>query len=152
MSSLLYKVTKSQHVLSLTPSGLSKYFRLRILSFFVFFNFNHFSMSPSLSQAETTKTAATFIIPDLVSHCKFPLTYNVHGDEVAKESLHWLISNCPDLNDKQRRALCGLQAGELTAYCYTTASAERLRVVADFLGYLFHLCDSCFMRGVVTCS
>ena len=103
-------------------------------------------MSPFLSQAETTKPTASFIIPDLVSHCNFPLSYNIHGDEVAKESVEWLDSNCPDLNAKQRQALRGLQAGELTAYCYTTASAERLRVVADFLAYLFHLCDPFFKK------
>lgn len=109
-------------------------------------------MSPSLSQTETTKPSASFILPDLVSHCKFPLTYNVHGDEVAKASTDWMDANCPDLNAKQRRALRGLQAGELTAYCYTSASAERLRVVADFLTYLFHLCDSFFSIRVMTCS
>ena len=103
-------------------------------------------MSPSLPQAETTKPSASFIIPDLVSHCNFPLSYNVHGDEVAKDSADWLDANCPDLNDKQRAALRGLQAGELTAYCYTTASAKRLRVVADFLAYLFHLWDPFFQK------
>lgn len=100
-------------------------------------------MSP-LSQAETTKPSTSFIIPDLVSHCDFPLSYNVHGDEVAKESVAWLDANCPDLNAKQRRALYGLQAGELTAYTYTSAPAHRLRVVSDFLTYLFHLYDSSF--------
>lgn len=110
-------------------------------------------MSP-MSQSETTKPSTSFIIPDLVSHCKFPLTYNVHGDEIAKQTVDWLDNNCPDLNAKQRRALRGLQAGELTAYCYPTASAERLRVVSDFLIYLFHLCDLSFfyLRGVTACS
>ncbi|PPQ86910.1 hypothetical protein CVT25_009796 [Psilocybe cyanescens] len=81
----------------------------------------------------------SFRLPDLVSHCKFALSYHVNGDEIAQQSVDWLDSNCPDLNLKQRRALRGLQAGELTAYCYHTASAERLRVVSDFMNYLFHL-------------
>ena len=106
-------------------------------------------MSPSSSQVETTKPSTSFILPDLVSHCNFPLTYNVHGDQIAKESTDWLDANCPDLDAKQRRALRGLQAGELTAYCYTTASPQRLRVVADFLTYLFHLCDSFFQKRYV---
>ena len=101
-------------------------------------------MSPSLSHTESTKPSTSFILPDLVGHCKFPLTYNVHGDEVAKASTDWMDANCPDLDAKQRRALRGLQAGELTAYCYPTASPERLRVIADFLTYLFHLCDIIF--------
>jgi hypothetical protein len=108
-------------------------------------------MTHSLSQSETTKPSTSFILPDLVSHCKFPLTYNVHGDEVAKASTDWMDANCPDLNAKQRRALRGLQAGHLTAYTYTSASAERLRVVADFLTYLFHLWDP-FFANVLTFS
>lgn len=99
------------------------------------------TMSP-FSQADS---ATSFILPDLVSHCSFPLSYNVHGDEVAKQSVDWLDTNCPDLTAKQRRALRGLQAGELTAYCYHTASAERLRVVSDFMNYLFHLYDFFFL-------
>jgi hypothetical protein len=35
----------------------------------------------------------------------------------------------------------GLQAGELTAYCYNNCPASRLRVVSDFMCYLFHLDD-----------
>ncbi|KXN91418.1 Alpha-muurolene synthase [Leucoagaricus sp. SymC.cos] len=81
----------------------------------------------------------SFVLPNLVSHCKYNLTYNVHGDEVAKQHVKWLDNGCPELNSKSRRAMYGLQAGELTAYTYTTANTERLRAVADFLGYLFHL-------------
>jgi alpha-muurolene/germacrene-A/gamma-muurolene synthase len=35
----------------------------------------------------------------------------------------------------------GLQAGELTAYCYNNCAPDRLRVVSDFMYYLFHLDD-----------
>ena len=35
----------------------------------------------------------------------------------------------------------GLQAGVLTAYCYNNCTSGRLRVVNDFLTYLFHLDD-----------
>lgn len=86
-----------------------------------------------------TEMPTSFILPDLVSHCSFPLTYHVNGDEIAAQSVDWLDTNCPDLNAKQRRALRGLQAGELTAFCYHFASKERLRVVSDFMNYLFHL-------------
>lgn len=88
---------------------------------------------------ETSPAPTSFVLPDLVSHCKFKLSYHPNGDEVAQQSVEWLDTNCPDLNAKQRRALRGLQAGELTAYCYHTASPERLRVVSDFMNYLFHL-------------
>lgn len=107
------------------------------------------AMSP-LFNDDAPKASTSFIIPDLVSHCNFPLSYNVYGDEVAQESVDWLDTNCPDLNLKQRRDLRGLQAGELTAYCYHTASRERLRVVSDFMNYLFHLCDFFFFEVLLT--
>ncbi|TFK30274.1 terpenoid synthase [Coprinopsis marcescibilis] len=94
-------------------------------------------MSQSTLPSDDKPTS--FILPDLVSHCTFKLSYNPHGDEIAAQSVKWLDTNCPDLNAKQRRALYGLQAGELTAYCYNTATPERLRVVSDFMNYLFHL-------------
>lgn len=83
-----------------------------------------------------------FTLPDLVSHCNFALRYHPNGDAVAADSVRWLDDSCPDLNQKQRVALYGLQAGELTAFCYNTASEHRLRVVSDFMNYLFHLCVS----------
>ncbi|KAI0351509.1 terpenoid synthase [Trametes cingulata] len=80
-----------------------------------------------------------FILPDLVGHCHFPLTYHPNGDAIAAESVRWLDEGCPELSPKARAALYGLQAGELTAYCYPHCSDERLRVVSDFMNYLFHL-------------
>ncbi|KAF9469373.1 terpenoid synthase [Collybia nuda] len=87
----------------------------------------------------TSSHPTSFMLPDLVAHCTFPLSYHPNGDDIAQQSVAWLDSNCPDLALKQRRALRGLQAGELTAYCYNTTSSERLRVVSDFMNYLFHL-------------
>ncbi|EAU88892.1 hypothetical protein CC1G_12294 [Coprinopsis cinerea okayama7 len=96
-------------------------------------------MSTPSSSLTTDESPASFILPDLVSHCPFPLRYHPKGDEVAKQTVHWLDSNCPDLTAKERKAMYGLQAGELTGYCYPYTTPERLRVVADFLNYLFHL-------------
>ncbi|KAF8205517.1 terpenoid synthase [Mycena galopus ATCC 62051] len=81
----------------------------------------------------------SFILPDLVSHCPFPLVYNPSGDAIAQESVNWLDTSCPELSAKQRKALYGLKAGELTGYCYPTTPPSRLRVVSDFMNYLFHL-------------
>ncbi|KAJ8522361.1 hypothetical protein ONZ45_g1052 [Pleurotus djamor] len=97
-------------------------------------------MSPTTDVVpESEQAPSSFILPDLVGHCKFELTYHPQGDEVAFESVTWLDSMCPDLSAKGRAALWGLQAGELTAYCYPNCPAERLRVVSDFMNYLFHL-------------
>nr|GAT50561.1 predicted protein [Mycena chlorophos] len=81
----------------------------------------------------------SFDMPDLVGHCTYDLFYNPEGDPTAAQSVHWLDSNCPILNAKQRVALKGLKAGELTAHCYYTAPPDRLRVISDFMNYLFHL-------------
>ncbi|OJT10931.1 Alpha-muurolene synthase [Trametes pubescens] len=91
------------------------------------------------ASSSTPSQPTEFILPDLVSHCTFPLTYHPDGDAVAAESIRWLDEGCPELSPKARTALYGLQAGELTAYCYPHCSAPRLRVVSDFMTYLFHL-------------
>ena len=84
-----------------------------------------------------------FVLPDLVGHCIFPLRYHPHGDTIAQESVRWLTDNCPEVADSPRAltALAGLRAGELTAMCYPTCAAARLRVVSDFMYYLFRLDD-----------
>ncbi|KAL0573670.1 Alpha-muurolene synthase [Marasmius crinis-equi] len=89
--------------------------------------------------ANAIPDAPHFILPDLVSHCNYPLSYHEKGDEIASQSVKWLDQNCPILNEKRRKALYGLQAGELTAFCYNTAEPHRLRVISDFMNYLFHL-------------
>lgn len=78
----------------------------------------------------------TFILPDLVSLCNFPLTYHPNGDAIAATSFKWLDVGCPELTLKMRRELYGLKAGELTAHCYPTCYDEHLRVVSDFMNYL----------------
>ena len=95
---------------------------------------------PILDSSDDMVPARFFILPDLVPYCSFPLSYHINGDEIVQQSDDWLNSNCPNLSPKQRRGLLGLQAGKLTAYCYPTTTPERLRVVSDFLSYLFHLC------------
>lgn len=99
-----------------------------------------------VAESSHSSQDTSFVIPDLVSHCTYPLIYHPNGDEVAKESVEWLESNCPDLSPKGRRALHSLRAGELTAFCYNNTTPERLRVVSDFLTYLFHLCVFIFLR------
>ncbi|KAM5532938.1 hypothetical protein V8D89_013404 [Ganoderma adspersum] len=93
----------------------------------------------AIAASKPKPTPDHFVLPDLVSHCNFPLAYHPHGDDVAAESVRWLDEGCPELSPRGRKALYGLQAGELTAYCYPYCSTERLRVVSDFMNYLFHL-------------
>lgn len=107
---------------------------IRLLDFFIPTRISLFN-----KKMATDSQPTSFRLPDLVSHCTFPLVYHRDGDAIAQQSVKWLDNNCPDLSSKQRTALYGLQAGELTAYCYNTTSPGRLRVVSDFMNYLFHL-------------
>ncbi|KAI0062224.1 terpenoid synthase [Artomyces pyxidatus] len=93
------------------------------------------ALSPTLTLVEPT----SFILPDLVSHCRFPLIYHPAGDILAKRSLNWILSHVPHLSPRKTAALHELKAGELTAFCYHNCPPERLRVVMDFMNYLFHL-------------
>ncbi|EIM89671.1 terpenoid synthase, partial [Stereum hirsutum FP-91666 SS1] len=95
--------------------------------------------SRTSSPTPTLSPPTSFMLPDLVSHCNFPLTYHPAGDQEAAASLAWMLSFVPHFTPKKVAAMNGLQAGELTAYCYHDCPAERLRVVDDFMNYLFHL-------------
>ncbi|KAI0070951.1 terpenoid synthase [Panus rudis PR-1116 ss-1] len=90
--------------------------------------------------AYSTPLPSHFILPDLVGHCTFPLTYHPAIERVNALSNNWLASFCPDFTPKQRAALHGLSAGRLTAFCYPySVTEERLQVVSDFMNFLFHL-------------
>jgi hypothetical protein len=115
-----------------------------------------------------------FLIPDLVSHCPFPLRSNRHRASTSSASKSWLfrgLTGLPFLSaststatttstatstssssrlTERLGAFHGLKAGKLTALCYPTAGAPQLRVCCDFMNYLFHLdniSDAMDVRG-----
>ncbi|THH00478.1 hypothetical protein EW026_g2048 [Hermanssonia centrifuga] len=77
-------------------------------------------------------------IPDLVSHCDFPLKNNRHRKQATVECKQWLFRG-GNLSQKKRDAFHGLKAGLLTAMCYPQAAYPQLRVCCDFMNWLFHL-------------
>lgn len=91
---------------------------------------------PAPTSAEPTQ----FILPDLVSHCTYPLSVNDNCYLVARSSEKWLLKGA---NHKPRRAakFMGLKAGELTAACYPEADEFSLRVCVDFMNWLFNMDD-----------
>jgi hypothetical protein len=95
----------------------------------------------SLSPTPTVQGPSFFILPDLVGHCPFSPTYHDDGDAIAAESVEWIISHSPHFTQKQVAKMRGLQAGQLTAYCYNNCASDHLRIVSDFMYYLFHLDD-----------
>ncbi|KAG2031237.1 isoprenoid synthase domain-containing protein [Suillus americanus] len=83
---------------------------------------------------------ATFILPDLVNDCHYPLRLNPNSYPVSRASEQWLIQGAR-LAEPKLTEFMGLQAGELTAACYPDADAFRLRVCSDFLNWLFNMDD-----------
>ncbi|KZT25783.1 terpenoid synthase [Neolentinus lepideus HHB14362 ss-1] len=80
------------------------------------------------------------IIPDLVSHCDFPLRSNSYCARASKESEEWFLRGA-NLKKHRRAAFLALRAGSLTSMCYPHAPYHKLRVCCDFMNYLFHLDD-----------
>lgn len=86
-------------------------------------------------------TAPTsFVLPDLVSHCTYPLRLNPNWSRVSRKSEQWLLQEA-NFSEAKKSTFMGLQAGELTSACYPDAEEFELQVTADFMGYLFTLDD-----------
>ena len=82
----------------------------------------------------------SFLLPDFISYCHYPLRSNPYEREVTQASESWLLATA-NLNEKKRRAFVDLNASGLAAVCYPDADGNHLRVVADFINYLFKLDD-----------
>ena len=78
------------------------------------------------------------LIPDLVSHCDFPLRTNRHRKQATVECKQWLFRG-GNLSERKRNAFHGLKAGLLTSMCYAKAGYPQLRVCCDFMNWLFHM-------------
>ncbi|CAL1699466.1 unnamed protein product [Somion occarium] len=78
------------------------------------------------------------VIPDLVSHCDFPLRCNPCEAQASLECKEWLFRG-GKMSEKKKSAFHGLKAGLLTSWCYPKASYNELRVCCDFMNWLFHL-------------
>lgn len=81
---------------------------------------------------------AKISIPDLVSHCDFPLRNNRHRKQATVECKQWLFRG-GNLSQRKRDAFHGLKAGLLTSMCYPRAAYPQLRVCCDFMNWLFHM-------------
>ena len=100
------------------------------------------SFTRALSPTPTVLEPTFFVLPDFLFHyCPFPLTFYDGSDAVVAESLNWILSYSSHFTQRKVAAVQGLKAGVLAAYCYNNCTSGRLRVVSDFLNYLFHLDD-----------
>jgi len=80
----------------------------------------------------------SFVLPDLISPCPFPLRISRHHKQVTRETKAWLFKD-GNLLGQKAEAYHGLKSGTLTAMSYPNAAYPQLRVCCDFLTYLFHL-------------
>ena len=89
--------------------------------------------------ATSTPSISTFRLPDI--QCPFAVKYHTSGDAVAAASEEWFANGFSKFSKSERHRLHGLKAGQLTAHCYIKTTEDRLRVVCDFMNFLFHLDD-----------
>ncbi|PFH50636.1 hypothetical protein AMATHDRAFT_3814 [Amanita thiersii Skay4041] len=95
-------------------------------------------MLAATATSNSNQMPAKIILPDLVSHCDFKLHHSRYRKLVTVATKKWLFKG-DNLDSKKRDAFHGLKAGLLTSMCYPNAGYPQLRVVNDFLTYLFHL-------------
>ncbi|EIW83693.1 terpenoid synthase [Coniophora puteana RWD-64-598 SS2] len=85
-----------------------------------------------------------FLLPDFSSHCSYPLRLNKHCVAAAAASEDWLIRLAQlrsPRNGRKLKKFMGLKAGYLTALCYPDCPRTELRVVSDYMNFLFTLDD-----------
>ena len=80
----------------------------------------------------TDKTPSSFTLPNLVSHCKYPLRVNPYGREQGPASEQWVLGG-DNYDDRKRAAFIGLKGGLLASFCCPDAGATCLRVVTEFI-------------------
>jgi hypothetical protein len=100
----------------------------------------HAVLGFNIMSTTTRDNFTQIVLPDLVAHCTFPLRLNPFCEIVTAQSEAWMIG-LANFTDKRCRAFRGLKAGPLTAMCYPDCGEEELRVISDFMNYLFNLDD-----------
>ncbi|KAF7325813.1 Terpene-synth-C domain-containing protein [Mycena kentingensis (nom. inval.)] len=89
--------------------------------------------------ASSSKAPTKFVLPDLVSHCDFPIRHSRFKKRVETETKRWLFRGDNLQSPKIRARFHGLKCGTLSSMCYPAAGYPQLRVCNDFLTYLFHI-------------
>jgi len=112
------------------------------------------STSPQSTQTKPTSPITkffsrfqprSFLLPDFSSHsATYPLRLNKHSIPVAASSEEWLVRLAQfraPRNARKHKKFMGLKAGYLTALCYPDCPRKQLRVVSDYMNFLFTLDD-----------
>ncbi|KAF9237775.1 isoprenoid synthase domain-containing protein [Melanogaster broomeanus] len=95
-------------------------------------------MAPAATDAPTCPSElspASFILPDLVSACPYPLRISPHFPNIARASAQWLLEGAR-LVEPHATKIASMKAGELAAACYPNADAFHLSVCSDFMNWI----------------
>ncbi|KIJ56930.1 hypothetical protein M422DRAFT_149352 [Sphaerobolus stellatus SS14] len=81
-------------------------------------------------------SAQTFQLPNLFSHCKFPLRYHLNGDNIASESDDWYRNGFPTFPPQQEARLSALLASNVAASIYDDAENQHVRAACDLMNLI----------------
>ena len=81
------------------------------------------------------------VLPDFLSYCSWTSSTHPSLVAIAEQSSKWLEKCFPGLSEKGRERIYRHQYGALAAYCYPECDETRLRTIADFITFLFHIDD-----------
>lgn len=83
---------------------------------------------------------AGFILPDLFSDCRYPLRVNPHSHHISRASEQWLFTKLHVVEPEVAK-FRALRIHDLIASCYPDADASHLRILSDFLNWIFTVDD-----------
>ncbi|KAF9237783.1 isoprenoid synthase domain-containing protein [Melanogaster broomeanus] len=98
------------------------------------------STATDTSTCPSELSLASFVLPDSVTDCPYPLRINPHHHDVARASEQWLLEGA-QLVEPHVTKFMGLKAGRLCAFSYPNADASHLRVCTDYLNWFFDMDD-----------
>ncbi|KAM6490009.1 Isoprenoid synthase domain containing protein [Amanita muscaria] len=81
----------------------------------------------------------SFIVPDIISHCTYPVRLNPHHEEQSQASLQWLAASLAKTENLSQYSKAKL--GQLISLVHPNADALRLRICIDYMNYVFWLDD-----------
>ncbi|KIL66894.1 hypothetical protein M378DRAFT_74746 [Amanita muscaria Koide BX008] len=82
----------------------------------------------------------SFIVPDMTSHCKYPVHVNPYDEEQSRASIQWLAETI-HLSKKEEARYVAVKFGYLISLVIPYADAQRLRISIDWTNYTFWLDD-----------
>jgi hypothetical protein len=100
-------------------------------------------MAPNKTYTITSSDSepAGFILPDLLSDCRYPLRVNPHSHYVSRASEEWLFTEA-HVVEPEISKFRALRTHDLMAYCYPDADASHFRILSDFVTWGFMIDDN----------